>query len=855
MTSEPSSSLNRLLKIWSNDPDVAPNLAVWHRLPECAPNLAPFPPDLHPVLLNSLARRGIVSLYTHQRQAVDLAAAGKSMVIATGTASGKSLCYNLPVLDTLLKGPAARALYLFPTKALAQDQLKHLSDLTAEFPQFAKNALPRISPAIYDGDTPSSTRAQVRQHARILITNPDMLHMGILPHHTLWAEFFRNLQYVIIDEIHTYRGVFGSHLANLIRRLKRIVQFYGGNLLFILTSATISNPQDFARRLIETDVEIISQDGSPRGERNLILYNPPVIQPETGLRRGASAESLRLASDLLDYGIQTLIFARARRTVEMMLRNLRFQSPRYAEFIHGYRSGYLPGERREIERKLRQGEARVVIATNALELGIDIGGLDASILVGYPGSIAATRQQFGRAGRTTGSSLGVMVASGAPIDQYLIKHPEFIFERSPEQALIDPDNLVILLQHLRCAAFELPFKKGDWFGNLPLEMLQALISFLEQSGVVHFSGTKYYWMANEYPANTISLRSSDDHPILLQTLTDGQCTTAVGPPHTSALWMVHPGAIYLHEGQSYLVNNLDLEKNLAQMEFMDADYFTEPQKQVTIEKISEINAKEIPGAAVIYGEILVTSQVTGFRRVRWFTNEVLGTEPLDLPSTQLRTTGAWLILAENTLETLRNLGLWNNDANYYGSTWEVQRKKALQRDRSTCQVCGAREIGVVFHIHHKIPFRTFASSAEANQLENLMTLCPACHKRVEENVRIRSGLSGFTYILHNLSTLFVMCDQSDLGAVSDPQSPLGEGQPAAVLYDQIPAGIGLSEQIFKTINQLCLEAYDHILLCACLDGCPACVGPGGENGGGGKIETLAILAALTGHSLQGLKHG
>jgi DEAD/DEAH box helicase domain-containing protein len=849
------SPLARLLHTWEHDPQVAPEIVTWRRVAAHPGARQPLAEGLHPALQAALQRLGYHDLYTHQAQAYQHALQGRNFVVATGTASGKSLCYHLPVLDALLKDPAGRALYLFPTKALAQDQLKSLHGFSAALLAVSNSAIPNVAPAIYDGDTPTSQRTAIRQKARLLISNPDMLHIGILPHHTLWAEFFRNLRFVVIDEIHVYRGVFGSHLANLLRRLRRVVRFYGGSPLFILTSATISNPGEFARRLIEAEVELVSEDGAPQGERNLILYNPPIVQPETGLRRSASSESLRLTSDLLDYGVQTILFARARRTVEIMLRNLRFHSAGHADNVHAYRSGYLPAERREIERKLRQGEARAVIATNALELGIDIGSLDAAILVGFPGSIAATRQQFGRAGRKTGTSLGVLVASGSPIDQYLMKHPEYIFDRSPEQALIDPDNLVILIQHLRCAAFELPFNKDDWFGNLPLALLQSLLAFLEQSGVVHFSGTRYFWMAGDYPANSISLRSSDDHPILLQALDESGWTTAGVVDHSSAAWMVHPGAVYLHAGQAYLVESLDLEKNVARMQATEVDYFTDPQKQVTLEKISELESRPLAGGSVCYGEILVTSQVTGFKRIRWYTNEMLGLEPLDLPPSQLRTTAAWLVVGESTLTALRDQGLWRNDPNHYGPNWDAQRKNARRRDHFTCQVCGAVENGQTFHVHHKTPFRAFASYAEANQLENLIPLCPSCHIQVEQNVRIRSGLAGLTYVLHNLATLFVMCDQGDLGASADPQSSLAEGQPVVVLYDEVPAGIGLSQKIYELIDNLLSAALEHVQTCECQDGCPACVGPGGENGSGGKQETLALLAALAGRALQGLPHG
>jgi len=843
--------LERLLRIWESQPEVSANIAYWKKIPPQAAEYLEFPPDLHPALISGLSSGGYKHLYSHQTRAWDLLHAGKNPVVVTGTSSGKTLCYNLSIFDALLKDPNAKALYLFPTKALTQDQLKSIQSLNNRIVESSQGkALPKLSAAIYDGDTPVNQRNAIRANTRLLLTNPDMLHMGILPHHTLWENLFKNLRFIVIDEIHIYRGIFGSHLANLIRRLKRIARFYGASPQFILTSATISNAADFASLLIEEPVDLIDHDGSPRGEKNYLLYNPPVVDPELGLRVGASTESVRLARDLLAYNVQTILFARARRTVERILMNLRYQEPFQSEAVHGYRSGYLPGERRQIEQRLRSGEAKAVIATNALELGIDIGGMDASVLVGYPGTIASTLQQFGRAGRRLEPALGILVASGNPLDQYLIQHPDYIFGRSPERALIDPDNLLILLQHLRCAAFELPFSKGEGFGKVPIEVFQQLVEFLAESGLVHSSGPKYYWMSDKYPADQVSLRSTDQAPIVLQSGEEDRATTIGQVDHVSARWMVHPGAIYLHEGRSYLVESLDLEGNRAQLKPVEVDYFTEPQRTVTFEKISEFKAAELPGANTTYGEILVTTQVKGFKRIRWFTNELLGFEPLDLPPTQLRTTACWLTLAESTQTALKELGLWRNDPNVYGPNWQQQRSLARQRDHYTCQVCGTVENGQSHQVHHKIPFRLFTSYLEANRLDNLITLCSTCHQKVEQNVRIRSGLSGLAYVLHQLAPLFLMCDYTDLGSAADSQSTLAEGEPAVVLYDEIPAGIGLSEHIFRIFPDLIQQAQDHVRACACKDGCPACVGPGGENGIGGKEESLAILAILCGRQLE-----
>lgn len=840
VSSNPS---NQLLKIWSHEPTVSSNVVEWHVDPERPAQYAGFPRDLHPILLQYLIRDGINQLYVHQVDAWEASRNGDHVVVVTGTASGKTLCYNLPILNQVLNSPDDRALYLFPTKALTQDQYHGLENISLALSGADKS----IRPAIYDGDTPSDHRPAIRTNARLVLSNPDMLHTGILPHHTRWAEFFRNLRFVVIDEIHVYRGVFGSHIANLIRRLMRVAAFYGAHPQFFMTSATIANPGQLAERLIEQPVTVIDHDGSPRGKRHFLLYNPPIINQDLGLRASSMTESIRLTGDLLDMNVQTLLFCRARRTVEMMLKYLQQARADTSDSLRSYRSGYLPTERRDIEHSLRQGTARAVVATNALELGIDIGGMDAVVLVGYPGSIASTRQQAGRAGRKLGSSLAVLVASSFPLDQFLMQHPEFIFDRSPEQALINPDNLLILLQHLRCAAFELPFKKGDLFGRLDPVLLQSILELLSQSGDLHASGDKFFWMADSYPANNVSLRSSSPNSVVLQIMHANGNPQIIGQvDYESALWMAHPQAIYLHSGNMYEVQNLDLESNTAQIKPVEVDYYTEPRKKIEIEKLSLIRQSEVTGGSRNYGELMVTTQVTGYRRIRWYSNENLGEADLDLPATQLRTTGYWLTLSPETVDHLREAGLWNSDPNDYGPNWQQIRKLVLQRDHYTCQSCGAVERDQPLHVHHKIPLRSFASNEQGNQLSNLVTLCPACHRRAELSVSIRNGLSGLTYVLQNLAPLFLMCDVSDLGASYDPLSPLAEKQPAVVIYDLVPGGIGLSESLYDIHDDLINRAYELVTRCGCKNGCPSCVGPAGINGIGGKEETIALLSALCG---------
>ena len=600
-------SLDSLIQLWRSDPDTAPNFSIWQTSPPRPAQTSPLPAEVPAGLQEALSRRGIHFLYSHQLQAWEHARAGKNIVIATGTASGKTLAYNLPVITSILNDDTARALYLFPTKALAQDQLATLERLNV--PSL------NVPAAIYDGDTPQRDRAVIRKKARIILSNPDMLHTGILPHHTNWADFFQGLRFVVIDEMHTYRGVFGSHIANVLRRLKRIAKFYGAHPQFILTSATIGNPRELGERLIEAPVELVERDGSARGERHFLLYDPPVIDEALGLRKSSIMESVRLAQDLGTHNIQSVIFARSRRSVEIILTYLQeknriskldhpssdarpssIEPPNSGSPIRGYRSGYLPSQRREIEKGLRAGTVQTVVATNALELGIDIGGLGAAVLVGYPGSIASLTQQAGRAGRGEAPALALLVASANPLDQFLAHHPDYFSGRSPEQALINPDHLLILLNHLRCAMFELPFQKGETFGSLEADKVEEFLTFLISNNEAHLSQDKFYWMSDTYPAANISLRSASPENVILQT-TDDRPQTIGEIDLASAFWMVHPKAVYLHEGQQYYVHSLDLEKNLALVTAVALDYYTEPQRETEVQILSVSEQSPLPSSS------------------------------------------------------------------------------------------------------------------------------------------------------------------------------------------------------------------------------------------------------------------
>ncbi len=849
-----SMSIKSLLAHWRSDPQTGPNFGVWKTIPPRPADLQAIPSNMPDPLREMLTSRGIEALYSHQAEAWEAARAGENVAVATGTASGKTLAYNLPVLSALLENSQARALYLFPTKALAQDQLNTLESSHLETFQPAN-----IPTAIYDGDTPQSHRQSIRAKARIILTNPDMLHTGILPHHTNWMVFFQNLRFVVIDELHTYRGVFGSHVANVIRRLKRVADHYGARPQFILTSATIGNPRELAEKLIEEPVTLIDRDGSSRGERTFLIYNPPVVEPGLGLRKSIFQESLRLGQDLLAQGLQSVIFARSRRSVEMILTMLQpsplHPSPDFGrggggDGIRGYRSGYLPSLRREIEKGLRDGSARMVVATNALELGIDIGGLEAAILVGYPGTIASTWQQAGRAGRGDAPALAILMASPDPLDQFLARHPDYFFGRSPEQGLIDPDHLLILLNHLRCATFELPFDKDEGFGNLPSGQTAEFLDFLAQAGDLHHSSEKYFWMADAYPAAGVSLRSASPENVILQSEQDGQPQTIGEVDLASAYWMVHPRAVYLHHGQTYYVQDLDLSQNRAHLVEANVDYYTSPLRRTSVEIVSLNEQARIPGGSKSWGELEVITQVVGFRKLRWFTNERLGEEPLEMPSSALQTTGYWVNISDETVKILSQEGLWSNAPNDYGPGWNRIRERVRERDGFNCQVCGRMENGREHDVHHRVPFRTFRDDAgridreRANRLDNLVTLCPECHRKVEMNVRVRSGLAGLGYVLSQLAPLFLMCDPGDLGAFSDPAWTAADGMPSVILYDQVPAGIGFSQKLFEIHEELMARALELVRACLCEDGCPSCVGPAGENGVGGKQETVAILQKM-----------
>ncbi|MEN8172529.1 MAG: DEAD/DEAH box helicase, partial [Chloroflexota bacterium] len=675
-------TVETMLAQWRSEATIGGNITAWETIPGRSAKFIPFPNNIHPVLLDALESSGIQALYSHQYQTWQEIKNGHHVAIATSTASGKSLAYNLPIFDQLLHSPNDRALLLFPTKALAQDQLSNINNILMSI---AGNT--NIVASIYDGDTQRNNRSAIRKNSRMLLSNPDMLHLGVLPHHTAWIDFFQNLRFVVLDEMHNYRGVFGSHIANVLRRLKRIANHYGTQPQFILTSATINNPGELASTLIEAPVKCISQDGSARGPKHFLIYNPPIINPELGLRASALRESVRIAHDLINHGLQTIIFGRSRRSVESMLKTLRELFPVNArQSVRAYRSGYLSQHRRGIEQSLRENKVNAVIATSALELGIDIGGLNASILASYPGTISGAWQQAGRSGRGAETSLAVLVASSNPLDQFFAHNPDYFFLQTPEQALINPDNLLILLQHIQCAAFEIPFKENEPFGNLDSAQMLDLLSMLCIAGFLHKSGNSFYWMSDQYPAAQISLRSTSSTAITLQSLINNKQKTIGVIDEKSAPWMVHPGAIYLHEGNSYQVETLDFEHKIAILNPAEVDYYTIPQQETEVRILDLKDQLPTAGGSKAYGEIAVTSLVSGFKKIRWETQERLGVEKLEPHATVLHTTGYWLTLSAETIQALQASNLWKNEPNQYGPSWKEIADFVRNRDQYLCKV-------------------------------------------------------------------------------------------------------------------------------------------------------------------------
>jgi len=811
------SVLDRFSGGMAERPDVPDGwVTAMRRLPARPAQFAAFPQQIDDRLRDVLSARGIAEVYTHQAAAIEHVLAGRNVVVTTPTASGKTLCYNAPVLSATLRDPSTRALYLFPTKALAQDQLAQLHDLSDAL---ARRTDVEIGVFTYDGDTPQDARRAIRGRAHIVLSNPDMLHSGILPHHPRWAKLFENLRFVVIDELHAYRGVFGSHLTNVLRRLQRICRYYGSTPTFICSSATIANPRELAEALVEQPFELVSESGAPRGEKFFLFVNPPVVNQQLGIRRSYLAETRRVASEFLKRQLQLIVFAQSRLTTEILTTYLKddFDGPPGSnERIRGYRGGYLPQRRREIEKGLREGTVRAVVSTNALELGIDIGALDVCVMAGYPGTIAATWQRAGRAGRRTSRSAAVLVASSAPLDQFVVRNPSYFFDAAPEHALINPDNLQILVDHVKCAAFELPFTTGEQYGR---HDVQEVLAVLAESGLVHRvddsdgEGT-WQWTSESYPADAVSLRSISSDNFVVVDVTRG--ADVIGETSfTSGPSTLHEKAIYLLEGGLFQVEKLDFGGRKAYVREIDCDYYTDAityTKVTVLETFATGGAASssearldaagiptctddpLPGSATdslaapaprSHGEVHVASRVVGFKKIKFYTNENVGSGELDLPEQQMHTTAYWLTLPRAVMDAL--------------------------------------------------PF--------------------AADDR-------RDGVVGLSFAMRQVAQLLLMCDRQDIG-ISIGSGEQGDdpdltrpgarfdaayGAPASLsdeprifIYDNYPGGIGFSEPLFRMHDDLLSRTRELIAGCGCQHGCPTCVGPIGNTGPMAKPAALRIL--------------
>lgn len=627
-------SISELLQSWQYDEELKQNIIHWHTLDGKRAEYAPFPAELHPSLQKALRLRGIEQLYTHQREAFDKATSGTSFTAITPTASGKSLCYHLPVLQEIINDKSSRAIYLFPTKALAQDQKTDLNELIEATGE-------EVLSYTYDGDTAPGIRTKIRKAGHIVMTNPDMLHSGILPHHTKWVSLFENLKYIVIDELHTYKGVFGSHVAHVIRRLKRICAFYGANPIFICTSATIKNPKELAESLTNEKHELITKSGAPVGKKTFIFYNPPIVNPTFGVRRSAVLEVRDLSKRLFEAGIQTIIFAKSRVRVEMLvtyLKSLTFNKIG-DESIQGYRGGYLPSERRAIEKGLRDGSIQMVVSTNALELGVDIGQLQACIMTGYPGNIASAWQQAGRAGRRQEEALIIYVAQSTALDQYIVNHPTYFFGTHPEEVRINPDNIIILMDHLKCAAFELPFSMTDTYGEFTV---QELLAYLEEEGVLVKTSTQWHWMSDRFPAHEISLRSAAQENVVIIDITEPK-NKVIGEMDTySAMTLLHEEAIYMHQGTQFQVEKLDWEEKKAYVREVEVDYFTDANLAVELKVLSEDKSAQYESATVSYGDVGLLAIPTIFKKIRFNTHDNIGSGPIAIPPMEMHTSATWM---------------------------------------------------------------------------------------------------------------------------------------------------------------------------------------------------------------------
>jgi len=780
-------SIEEIIQSWKRSRSISPCMTDLRIFKRREGQYRPFPNSLHSVLIEALKKDGIERLYSHQAEAIEAIQGGKDVVVVTPTASGKTLCYNLPVLSSKLNMPFSKAFYLFPTKALSQDQMFELQNLIHRIGE-------QIATFTYDGDTPQDARQAIRAQGDVVITNPDMLHTGILPHHTKWVTFFQNLKFVVIDELHTYRGVFGSHMTNVLRRLDRICSFYGSKPQFICCSATIANPKELAERLLEREVFLIDRSGAPSSEKIFIFYNPPVVNKELGIRGSPIHSARRLASPFIKQRIQTILFATSRLNVEILTKYLKDRFEKRLEdkgSIRGYRGGYLPKVRREIEKGLREREVRAVVSTNALELGIDIGDLDVCLIVGYPGTIASTYQQAGRVGRRSERSLAVLIARSQPLDQFIIENPDYFFGRPPEHGLINPDNLLILLSHIQCAAFELPFRDGEKFGR---EDLGEILRYLEEKGTLHHVDQHWYWTQDAYPAEKVSLRSISEENFVVVDTTKKKEEVIAEVDFTGAHTTLYEGAVYLCQSELYAVERLDYPNRRAYVKKTEGDYYTDAVDYTDVAILEGFERKQGEGTVYEHGEVRVATRIVGYKKIKFYTLENLGYGKIELPDLQFHTTSYWITFKRGLVERL-----------------PYHRLEVIDG-----------VLGLGYALHSMAALHLMCDPHDVNRCVG------------------DRGAKWFLRISKDSKGIYTSFNASE----EIPRERMDLFEPTLFLYDNYPGGMGFSHQLFDDTRELLEKTLRLIARCECGYGCPSCVGPTKEVGEKSKEVALALLKEI-----------
>jgi DEAD/DEAH box helicase domain-containing protein len=817
------SQVEKVLEFFRDEGRWGKHVAHWERIAPRPAEYGPWPENLNPDIKEAVQERGIQQLYSHQSEAVASSLAGKHTVIVTPTASGKTYCYNLPVLQRICDNPEARALYLFPTKALSQDQMLELHGLSEKLDR-------EIKVFTFDGDTPPSARKAIRNSGHIVVTNPDMLHTGILPHHTNWIKLFENLETIVIDEIHQYRGIFGSHMANVLRRLKRICAFYGVSPRYICCSATIANPKELVEELVGEEFNLVDKSGAPTGEKHVIFYNPPVVNEELGIRASSIKAASRISARLISAGAQTITFARSRKRVEVIttyLRRIMARLRRDPMEIQGYRGGYLPLERREIERGVKSGKIRGVVSTNALELGIDIGQLEAAVLAGYPGTVTSTWQQGGRAGRRATTSLIVVVMTSSPLDQYLAHHPQFFFGSSPEHGIVNPDNLFILSAHLKCGAFELPFEKGEAFGKLDVE---PVLRYLEEEKLLRERGGRWYYASDTYPAEEVSLRTADPTNFVILNISKKNQTLGE-VDYASAPEMIHEEAIYIHQTRTYVIETLDWENRRAYAREAEVDFYTDA-----------VTKRDIRVLACNLEDGVETSEEENHLR------PVDPVEVADLPSPQDEIEAALAEPREAVLNApsrdVDNVIFLNQ-----GQVAETETNEGFLATHSWGEVSVTTLVAkykkIKFETHENIGFGEVHLPEQELQTESYWIsfedwLEPALKAR---GLSLGGAVRALASALASVAPLHVMCDPRDIRSVPMVKSPFVT-KPTIFLYDYYPGGIGLGRKVFDLRSVVWRSVLSLIEECSCEKGCPSCVGPPVEVGGTGKESAVVVLKEM-----------